>query len=45
MIKIVLTWICAPMTPQENGVIKRENRTPQEMEKTMLHENNLSNYS
>ncbi|WRX08492.1 Integrase [Theobroma cacao] len=31
-------------TPQQNGVIKRKNRTLKEMARTMLCENNLSKY-
>ena len=29
---------------QQNGVVERKNRTLQEMERTILHGNNLSNY-
>ena len=31
-------------TPQQNGVVERKNRTLQELETTMLHENNLPTY-
>ncbi|GJR33145.1 retrovirus-related pol polyprotein from transposon TNT 1-94 [Tanacetum coccineum] len=31
----------APHTPQLNGVVKRKNRTPQEMSRTMLNEQSL----
>ena len=31
-------------TPQQNGVVKRKNRTLIEMSKTMLAENNLPSY-
>ena len=31
-------------TPQKNGVVERKNRTLQEIERTILHENNLPNY-
>ena len=30
-----------PRTPQQNGVVKRKNRTLKEMARTMLCENNL----
>ena len=33
-----------PRTPQQNGVVKRKNRTLQEMARTMLNENNLPKY-
>ena len=33
-----------PRTPQQNGVVKRKNRTLQEMTRTMLCENNLPKY-
>ena len=33
-----------PKTPQQNEVVKRKNRTIQEMERTMLNENNLPKY-
>ena len=33
-----------PRTPQQNEVVKRKNRTIQEMERTMLNENNLPKY-
>ena len=33
-----------PRTPQQNGVVERKNRTLQEMERNILHENNLPNY-
>ncbi|GJX40752.1 retrovirus-related pol polyprotein from transposon TNT 1-94 [Tanacetum coccineum] len=31
----------APRTPQSNGVVKRKNRTPQEMSMTMLNEQSI----
>nr|CAN82044.1 hypothetical protein VITISV_020597 [Vitis vinifera] len=34
----------APITPQQNGVVERKNRTLQEMARTMLNENNLPKY-
>ncbi|GAA0172098.1 hypothetical protein LIER_25993 [Lithospermum erythrorhizon] len=34
----------APRTPQQNGVVKRKNRTIQEMGRTMLNDNNLPKY-
>ena len=33
-----------PRTSQQNGVVKRKNRTIQEMEMTILNENNLTKY-
>ena len=33
----------APRTPQQNGVVKRKNRTLQEMTRIMLSEVNLPN--
>ncbi|KAG7599123.1 Zinc finger CCHC-type superfamily [Arabidopsis suecica] len=32
----------APRTPQQNGVVERKNRTLQEMARTMIHRNNIS---
>jgi len=32
----------SPRTPQQNGVVERNNRTLQEMARTMIHENNLA---
>ena len=34
----------APRTPQQNGVVERENRTSKEIARTMLCENNLPKY-
>ena len=34
----------APRTPQQNGIVKRKNRTLKEMARTMLCENNLLKY-
>jgi len=34
----------SPKTPQQNGVVERKNRTLQEMERTMIHENNLAKH-
>ena len=34
----------APITPQQNEVVERKNRTLQQMAITILHENNLLNY-
>ena len=34
----------APRTPQQNGVVERNNRTLQEMARTILNENNLPKY-
>jgi len=31
-------------TPQQNGVVERNNRTLQEMARTMIHENNLAKH-
>ena len=31
-------------TPQQNGIVEKENRTLQEMARTMLNENNLPKY-
>jgi len=35
---------CSPRTPQQNGVVERNNRTLQEMARTMIHENNLAKH-
>jgi len=32
----------SPRTPQQNGVVERNNRSLQEMARTMIHENNLA---
>jgi len=34
----------SPITPQQNGVVDRKNRTLQEMERTRIHENNLAKH-
>jgi len=34
----------SPRTPPQNGVVKRKNRTLQEMARTMIHENNLAKH-
>jgi len=34
----------SPKTPQQNGVVERKNRTLQEMDRTMIHENNLAKH-
>jgi len=34
----------SPITPQQNGVVERKNRTLQEMARTMIHENNLAKH-
>ena len=34
----------APRTPQQNGVVERNNRTLEEMSRTILCENNLPKY-
>jgi hypothetical protein len=34
----------APRTPQQNGVVKRKNRSLQKMSRTMLNEHNLPQY-
>jgi len=34
----------SPITPQQNGVVGRKNRTLQEMARTMIHENNLAKH-
>ena len=34
----------SPITPQQNGVVERNNRSLQEMARTMLHENNLTKH-
>lgn len=34
----------SPITPQQNGVVKRKNRSIQEMTRTMLNENSLPKY-
>lgn len=32
----------APITPQQNGIVERKNRTIQEMTRVMLHAKNIS---
>jgi len=34
----------SPRPPQQNGVVERNNRSLQEMARTMIHENNLAKY-
>jgi len=34
----------SPITPQQNEVVERKNRTLQEMTKTIIHENNLAKH-
>ncbi|TYK02444.1 gag-pol polyprotein [Cucumis melo var. makuwa] len=34
----------APLTPQQNGVVERKNRTLQEMARVMIHAKHLPNY-
>ena len=34
----------APMTPQQNGVVERKNRSLEELARTMLNESNLPKY-
>ena len=34
----------SPRTPQQNGVLKRKNKTLQEMARTLIHENNLAKH-
>jgi len=34
----------SPRTPQQNGVVERNNRNLQEMARTMIHENNLAKH-
>ena len=34
----------SPITPQQNVVVERKNRTLQEMARTMIHENNLAKH-
>jgi len=36
--------LSCPITPQQNGVVKRKNRTLQEMARTMINEYRLPQY-